>query len=191
MRWYSTSVSVWAGATVIDSPVCTPIASTILDRADHDDVVRVVAHDLELVFLPTDHAALDEDLGDRAGRETALGDALHLAVVVRDAGAAPAEDERRAHDHRIADLGRDRERLVDRVGNARRRHAQADLAHRGLEPLPILGSADRVDARADHLDVVRVEHAGFVERDRKVETGLATERREERVRALAFDDALE
>ena len=27
MRWYSTSVSVCAGATVIDSPVCTPIGS--------------------------------------------------------------------------------------------------------------------------------------------------------------------
>ena len=27
MRWYSTSVSVWTGATVIESPVCTPIAS--------------------------------------------------------------------------------------------------------------------------------------------------------------------
>ena len=28
IRWYSTSVSVWAGATVIDSPVWTPIGST-------------------------------------------------------------------------------------------------------------------------------------------------------------------
>ena len=28
MRWYSTSVSVCAGATVIESPVCTPIGST-------------------------------------------------------------------------------------------------------------------------------------------------------------------
>ena len=27
MRWYSLSVSVWIGATVIESPVCTPIAS--------------------------------------------------------------------------------------------------------------------------------------------------------------------
>ena len=25
--WYSLSVSVWAGATVIESPVCTPIGS--------------------------------------------------------------------------------------------------------------------------------------------------------------------
>ena len=28
IRWYSTSLSVWAGATVIESPVCTPIGST-------------------------------------------------------------------------------------------------------------------------------------------------------------------
>jgi hypothetical protein len=28
MRWYSLSVSVSAGATVIESPVCTPIGST-------------------------------------------------------------------------------------------------------------------------------------------------------------------
>ncbi len=27
IRWYSLSVSVWAGATVIESPVCTPIGS--------------------------------------------------------------------------------------------------------------------------------------------------------------------
>ena len=27
MRWYSTSVRVWAGATVMDSPVCTPMGS--------------------------------------------------------------------------------------------------------------------------------------------------------------------
>ena len=27
MRWYSTSLSVWAGATVIESPVCTPMGS--------------------------------------------------------------------------------------------------------------------------------------------------------------------
>ena len=27
MRWYSRSLSVWAGATVIESPVCTPMGS--------------------------------------------------------------------------------------------------------------------------------------------------------------------
>ena len=27
MRWYSRSVSVWAGATVMESPVCTPMGS--------------------------------------------------------------------------------------------------------------------------------------------------------------------
>jgi hypothetical protein len=28
ITWYSTSVRVWAGATVIESPVCTPMGST-------------------------------------------------------------------------------------------------------------------------------------------------------------------
>ena len=28
IRWYSRSLSVWIGATVIESPVCTPIGST-------------------------------------------------------------------------------------------------------------------------------------------------------------------
>ena len=137
----------------------------VLDRADDHDVVGVVAHDLELVFLPARDAALDEDLGDRARGEAALGDALHLVAVVRDAGAAAAEDERGPDDHRVADLVGDAERLVDRVRDARRRHVQADLGHRDLEPLPVLGGADRLDVGADHLDAVRLEHAGLVQRD--------------------------
>ncbi len=137
----------------------------VLDRADDDHVVGVVAHDLELVLLPSDDAALDEDLGDRARGEAPFGDALHLALVVCDAGAATAEDERGAHDHRVADLGRDRERLVDRIRDTRRRHAQADLGHRVLEALTILGGADRLGLRTDHLDTERVEHARLVERD--------------------------
>jgi len=48
------SVSVWAGATVIESPVWTPIGSKF-DRASDDDVVREVAHHFELELLPADH----------------------------------------------------------------------------------------------------------------------------------------
>ena len=86
----------------------------------------------------------------------------HLAAIVRDAGAAAAEDERGPHDHRVADLARDAQRFVERVRDARRRHAQPDLDHRLLEALAVLGGADRLDVRADHLDVERVEHALFV-----------------------------
>ena len=162
----------------------------VLDRADDDDVVGVVAHDLELVFLPADDAALDQDLRDRARGEAALGDALHLVVVVRDAGAAAAEDERGPHDHRDSrPRPRPRSASSTAYAIARRRHAQADLRHRDLEALAVLGGADRLDARADHLDAVRVEHAGFVQRDREVEPGLTAERRQQRVGPLLLDDA--
>jgi len=52
-------------------------------------------------------------------------------------------------------------------------------------------AAHGLDARADHLDVVRVEHAGLVEGDREVETGLAAERRQHRVGPFLLDDAFE
>ncbi len=100
--WYSRSVSVIAGATVIESPVCTPIGSTFSMRAHDHDVVGVVAHHLELVLLPPEHAALDQHL--RGGRqiEPAAHDLLVLGAIVGDAAAGAAERERRPDDGREA-----------------------------------------------------------------------------------------
>ena len=44
----------------------------VLDRADDDDVVARVAHDLELELVPADQRLLDEHLADRALAEAAL-----------------------------------------------------------------------------------------------------------------------
>ena len=132
----------------------------VLDRADDDDVVGVVAHHLELVFLPARDAALDEDLRDRARGESAFREVLHLLVVVRDPGAAPTEDVRGPDDDGIADLAADAQGVLQVVRDPRRRHVETDLRHRDLETLPILGGPDGLDVRADHLDAVRVEHAG-------------------------------
>ena len=38
----------------------------VLDRADHDKVVGLVAHHLELEFLPADHRLFEQDLVDGA-----------------------------------------------------------------------------------------------------------------------------
>jgi hypothetical protein len=70
MRWYSLSVSVIAGATVIESPVCTPIGS----RFSIEQMMMQlsgVAHHLELVLLPAEHALLDEHLVHRRHVEAA------------------------------------------------------------------------------------------------------------------------
>ena len=72
MRWYSLSVSVRAGATVMLSPVCTPIGSMFSIEQMTTKLSAHVAHHLELEFLPADHRLLDEDLVHRAQLEPAL-----------------------------------------------------------------------------------------------------------------------
>ena len=174
----------------------------VLDRADHDHVVRVVAHHLELVLLPPDHRVLEQDLADRTGREAVRGDRAQLVLVVRDAGAAPTEDEARAADEREAQLlARDQrsfgglgdaERLVElrvHLDDLRLQDTEPDLEHRGLEPGAVLRGVDRLDARADQLRVELVEHAGLVQLDGEVQRGLATQGRQHRVGPLALDDA--
>ena len=67
MCWYSRSVSVIAGATVIESPVCTPIGSRFSIEQTITTLSARVAHDLELVLLPAEDRLLEEHLGGRAG----------------------------------------------------------------------------------------------------------------------------
>ena len=81
ISWYSTSERVWAGATVIESPVCTPIGSRFSIGADDHAVVGAVPHDLQLEFLPAGDRLLDQDLGDGAGLD-AVGAAFSNSSAV-------------------------------------------------------------------------------------------------------------
>src|SRR5205814_278816 len=60
----------------------------VLDRADDHAVVGPVAHDLELVLLPTGDRALDEDLRDRAGGQARDRDLAQLLDRVGPAGTS-------------------------------------------------------------------------------------------------------
>ena len=104
MIWYSLSVSVRAGATVIEVAGVHAHRIDVLDRADDDAVVRLVADDLHLVFLPAEHAFVDQDLARRRGIEAALDDLAEFLAVVGDAAAGSAERERGTDDGRQADV---------------------------------------------------------------------------------------
>ena len=87
MCWYSRSVSVIAGATVTESPVCTPIASMFsIEQIDHH-VVAAVAHQLELVLLPAEHRLLDEDGVHRGVGQPVAGHPAQHRLVGGDARA--------------------------------------------------------------------------------------------------------
>ena len=74
------------------------------------------------------------------------------------------------------------------VGDIGGRDFEADFDHRGFEEIAILGLLDRVQLRADQLDVVLLQHARFRQRDREVERGLSADGRQNRVGALLLDD---
>ena len=97
MRWYSTSVSVCAGATVIESPVCTPIGSRFsIEQMTTQLSARSRMTSSSYSFQPAIDCSMRISR-DRAGVEADGGDALRTrSAVDGDAGAPAAEDVRRA-----------------------------------------------------------------------------------------------
>ena len=128
MAWYSRSVSVCAGATVMESPVCTPMAIEILDRADDDDVVGQIAHHLQLELLPAEHGFFDQHFVHGREVEAARQQFQQLFAVVGDAAAGAAQGERRTQDHRKAELAGELQAVFQVVDQRRARHLETDAA---------------------------------------------------------------
>ena len=179
MIWNSLSVSVSAGATVIESPVWMPIGSTFSIEQTMMQLSVSVADDLHLELLPAEHRFLDQHLGGRRGVEAALDDLEELLAVVGDAAAGAAEREGGADDRRQADDLQRLQRVDQRVRQLRARRLQADPLHRLAEELAVLGLVDGLGRGADHLDAELLEHAHLAQRQRRVERRLAAHGRQQ------------
>src|SRR5690606_7210530 len=127
---------------------------------------------------------LEQHLGRRRLLETVADDLLELLAVVRDAAAAAAERERRAHDDREADVLLDLPCFLERVRDAGARDVEADLLHRIAELLAVLGHVDRLAGRGNQLYAVFLEDAFAIEIEGAVQRGLAAHRRQQRRWAL-------
>src|SRR6266852_658961 len=180
MIWYSLSVRVCAGATVMESPVCTPIGSTFS-----------VAHDLHLEFLPADHRFLDQQLVRRRRLQPAFADRHELLAVVGDAAARPPEGERGPDHGRETDRRLNLQRLFQRMRERRARASKSYPRHGLLEFFAVLGLVDRLAARADHFDPVLLQNAVPNEVQRAVESGLAAHGRQQRIGSLPGYDGLQ
>ena len=104
MIWYSLSVSVSAGAMVIESPVWMPIGS----RFSIEQMMMQLSFlsrttSISYSFQPSTDS-LDQHLVGRRGVDAALDDVDELVLVVGDAAAGAAHGERRADDRGQADV---------------------------------------------------------------------------------------
>ena len=73
--WYSLSVSVWAGATVMESPVCTPMASKFS--------IEQMITTLSAVSLITSSSYSFQPMSDSSTRISSVGDASIPAIDIR------------------------------------------------------------------------------------------------------------
>ena len=160
----------------------------VLDRADDDECVRRVPHDLELELLPAEDGLLDEDLVRRGERQAALDDGLEVVLVERDPAAGPAEREGRADDDGVAERNGDGPGLVEAPRHPGLQDVDADLLHRLLEEEAVLAELHGADRGPERLDAVLCEDAGLVEGDREVQGRLPADGREEGVGLFLRDD---
>ena len=80
----------------------------IFDGADDDHVVVVVAHHLQLIFLPAEQAALQHDLGGHRQVEPGGAEIFQFLAIVGDPAAGAAEGETRPDDQRKTESDRRR-----------------------------------------------------------------------------------
>ena len=163
----------------------------ILDGAHDDAVAGVITHDLHLILFPALDGLLDQHLVGGRELQALAHDGDELLVGVSDAAAGAAEGKARAQYAGIAHALGDSLGVDHAVGVARARDLQANLGHGLVKELAVLSALDGGQVAADHLDAVLVERTVFRQLDGGVQTGLAAQRGQQRVRALFLDYALD
>ena len=163
----------------------------VLDGAHDDAVAGVITHDLHLVLFPALDGLLDQHLVGRRELEALAHDGDEFLVSMSDAATGAAEGKARAQYAGIAHALGDSLGVGHAVGIARARDLQANLGHGLVKEFAVLAALDSGQVAADHLDAVLVERTVLCQLDGGVQTGLATQRGQQRVRVLFLDHALD
>ena len=160
----------------------------ILDGADDDAVVRMVADHLHLELLPAQHRFLDQHLRGGGGVEAAGHDLLELVAVVGDAAAGAAHGEGRADDGGQADLRHHVTGFGQGLDHGTLRHGEADAGHGGAEQVPVLRHGDGFLPGADQLDTQPLQRAVVGQRQCRVQRRLPAHGGQQGVGAFLLDD---
>ena len=181
-------MSVCWGATVTESPVCTPIGSTFS--------IEQTITTLSAPSRITSSSNSPQPITDSSSSTWPIGEASRPWATIRansslaagDPAAAPAEREGGAHDAGQAELG---QRLLGLLAGRWRSRCGASRrpapAIASANSSPVLRAGDRLVVGADQLHAVALQRAVVVQRLGEVERGLPAERSQQRVGALTRD----
>ncbi len=157
----------------------------VLDRAHDHDVVRPVAHHLQLVFLPARQILFDQNLRDGRAGQPVVRDVLEFLHRASHAAAGAAKCVRRSNANRQLYLLQDRARFLIIVRNAGARHIHTDTLHGRLIFRPILCPLNRRRVRADHAAIVLGQYPRLERRHRAIQTRLPADGRQNRAHRRA------
>ena len=149
----------------------------VLDGADDHDVVVGVTHHLQLVFLPAEDGLLQQDLAGRRVLNTGAGNTVEVFLVVRHTRAETTHGEGGADHHRVAQLLSRFQCLRHGVNNHRACRLAAGALHHALECFTVLTEVNRLNVRADQLNIVLGEHTALIQGDSRVQRGLTAQGR--------------
>ena len=115
----------------------------VLHAAHGNRISACVPHGFKLDLLPAVNIPFHQNLRNGGGIQPVFRNLRQLCRVFRHAAASPAESERRAHDNRVADPLRYRQRRLCGMRNIRGNGGLTDPLHGFLEQLPILRTVNR------------------------------------------------
>ena len=185
--WYWRSVSVCWGATQTLSPVWTPIGSrfSIEQTITTLSVRSRITSSSNSPHPSTDSSSSTWPIGE-ASSPPPTNRSMSASVRTTPPPVPPSVNAGRTMSG--SPISRSAARASASVwAIARARHAQPGGGHRLAEALAVLGAVDRLVVGADQLDAEALERAVLVQRLGEVQRGLAAERRQQRVGALALD----
>ena len=189
--WYSRSVRVSAGATVIESPVCTPTGSTFsIEQTTTvlSALSRMISSSYS--FQPRMDSSSSTSVVGLWCSPSPTMRISSASVCAKPLPRPPMVKEGRMT-MRVAEVVGEAERLLDGVRDVGAGHFGSGLDRDVFELLPVLALLDRLEAGADQFDVVLLEHAVFEQLRGGVECRLAAEGRQDRIRPLQRDDGLD
>ena len=163
----------------------------VLDEADRDHLTFLITYHFQFQLFPAGYTLFYQYLSYRRCLQTTCTHGLQLFFVIYQTAAGTTHGICRTQYHRITQLICDLQCLIHTVGNLTACHADAEAFHGLLKFHAVLTTLNGIYLYTDHLHIVLVQNAFFVQFCAKVQAGLSAQVRKQRIRSFFCDDLLQ